>query len=86
MARWLLWARDLSASDTLPLTQEFLAQMLGVRRTSVSVVANALQSSGLIKYRRGTIEIVDLPGLRKAACECYGTVKRHYDRLLNNSH
>lgn len=85
LARWLLRARDLSASDTLLLTQEFLAQMLGVRRTSVSVVSNALQSSGLIKYRRGTIEIVDIHGLRKASCECYRTVKRHYDRLLNNS-
>ena len=85
LARWLPRARDLAASDTLPLTQEFLAQMLGVRRTSVSVVANALQSSGLMKYRRGTIEIVDIHGLRKASCECYGTVKRHYDRLLNNS-
>jgi Mn-dependent DtxR family transcriptional regulator len=59
--------------------------MLGVRRTSVSVVANALQSSGLIKYRRGTIEILDIQGLREASCECYRTVKRHYDRLLNNS-
>ena len=85
LARWLLRARDLSASNTLLLTQEFLAQMLGVRRTSVSVVANALQSSGLIKYHRGTIEIVDIQGLRKASCECYRTVKRHYDRLLNNS-
>jgi CRP-like cAMP-binding protein len=84
LARWLLRSRDLSGSDTLLLTQDFLAQMLGVQRSSVSPAANTLQSAGLIHYSRGRIEIVDLPGLRRAACECYGTVKAHYDRLLNN--
>jgi CRP-like cAMP-binding protein len=82
LSRWLLWTRDLSGSDTLGLTQEFLAQMLGVRRTSVSLVANTLQNAGLIRYRRGRIEITDLDGLRAASCECYGRVKLHYDRLL----
>jgi Mn-dependent DtxR family transcriptional regulator len=66
----------------LGLTQEFLAQMLGVRRTSVSLVANTLQHAGLIRYRRGRIEITDLEGLKAASCECYGRVKKQYDRLL----
>jgi CRP-like cAMP-binding protein len=84
MARWLLWTHELSGSDTLGLTQEFLAQMLGVRRTSVSLVANTLQNAGLIRYRRGRIEITDLEGLQAASCECYGKVKMHYDRLLGD--
>jgi CRP-like cAMP-binding protein len=83
LARWLLRSRDLSGSDTLDLTQEFLAQMLGVQRTSVSIVAHTLQKAGLITYSRGRIKITDLKGLRETACECYGTVKSHYDRLLN---
>jgi CRP-like cAMP-binding protein len=83
LSRWLLWRRELSGSDTLGLTQEFLAQMLGVRRTSVSLVANTLQTAGLIRYRRGRIEITDLEGLRAASCECYDRVKTHYRRLLD---
>jgi CRP-like cAMP-binding protein len=84
LARWLLRSRDLSGSDTLGLTQEFLANMLGVQRSSVSPVAHALQQAGLIEYSRGRIEITNLAGLRDASCECYGTVKAHYDRLLNH--
>ena len=84
LARWLLRVRDLTGSDTLDLTQEFLAQMLGVRRTSVSVVANALQNAGLIRYRRGHIQILNLEELRETSCECYETVKSHSDRLLGN--
>jgi CRP-like cAMP-binding protein len=84
LARWLLRARDLSGSDRLELTQEFLAQMLGVRRTSVSPVANALQEAGLVRYSRGRIDILDLQGLQGASCECYSMVKEHYDRLLNH--
>jgi CRP-like cAMP-binding protein len=80
LSRWLLRARDLSG-DTLPLTQEFLAQMLGVQRSSVSVVANTLQRAGLIRYSRGHINITDLPGLIESSCECYSTVKMHYDNL-----
>jgi CRP-like cAMP-binding protein len=83
LSRWLLRSRDLSGSDTLLLTQEFLAQMLGVQRSSVSLVANTLQEAGLIHYSRGRIEIINLEGLRDASCECYGTVKALYDRLLN---
>jgi CRP-like cAMP-binding protein len=84
LSRWLLRARDLWGSDALPLTQEFLAQMLGVQRSSVSVVANTLQQSGLIRYHRGQIDIVDLQGLMESSCECYATVKAHYDRLLGS--
>ena len=82
MCRWLLRMRDLGGSDDLTLTQDFIAQMLGVRRPSVSIVANTLQKAGFIKYRRGNIRILDVPGLKNGSCECYETVKSHYDRLL----
>jgi CRP-like cAMP-binding protein len=82
LSRWLLRSRELAGSDALGLTQEFVAQMLGVRRTSVSLVANTLQNAGLIRYSRGRIQITDLDGLRSASCECYGRVKAQYDRLL----
>jgi CRP-like cAMP-binding protein len=84
LSRWLLRSRDLSGSDTLLLTQEFLAQMLGVQRSSVSPAALALQQAGLIRYSRGRIDILNVEGLHGASCECYGTVKAQYDRLLNN--
>jgi hypothetical protein len=84
LSRWLLRSRDLSGGDTLLLTQEFLAQMLGVQRSSVSPAALALQQAGLIRYSRGRIEILDVEGLQKASCECYGTVKAQYDRLLKS--
>jgi CRP-like cAMP-binding protein len=82
MARWLLRARDLSGGDALPFTQEFLAEMLGVRRTSVSVTAHTLQQAGLIRYKRGNIQITDLEGLQETACECYETIRKHYSVLL----
>jgi DNA-binding MarR family transcriptional regulator len=85
LARWLLRCRDLQGSDDLLLTQEFIAEMLGVRRTSVSVVANTLQQAGLIRYRRGHIRILDLEGLQDTACECYQTVKSQAERLLKES-
>ena len=85
LARWLLRSHDLLGGDTLPLTQEFLGQMLGVRRTSISLVANTLQKAGLIKYVRGRIQITDLKGLKNAACKCYGAVKAQTDRLLNGT-
>jgi CRP-like cAMP-binding protein len=84
LSRWLLCMRDLSESDTLPITQEFLAQMIGVQRNSVSIVANTLQQAGVIRYNRGLIEITDLEGLKKTSCECYEAVKAHYDRLLKH--
>jgi CRP-like cAMP-binding protein len=82
LSRWLLRARDLSGSDMLPFTQEFLAEMLGVRRTSVSPAAHDLQRMGLIKYARGKIQIADLNGLQATACECYDTVRGHYEHLI----
>jgi CRP-like cAMP-binding protein len=85
LSRWLLRCRDLLASDEIALTREFVAEMLGVRRTSVSVVANTLQQAGLIKYKRGHIRLLDLDGLQESACECYGTVKALSDRLIGPS-
>ena len=82
LCRWMLRARDLSGTDTLMFTQEFLAEMLGVRRTSVSLVAHTLQEAGMIKYSRGRIEILNIEGMRETACECYETVKSHYAALL----
>lgn len=84
MCRWLLFMRDLAGNDDLMLTQEFLAQMLSVRRPSVSIVASPLQKAGLIKYSRGRMRLLDVKGLEKRACECYGTVKAHYQRLLSD--
>ena len=84
LCRWLLRARDLSQSDTLPFTQEFIAEMLGVRRTSVTMVARTLQEAGLIKYRRGHIQIVDVEALQQSACECHSTVRGYYTTLLGS--
>jgi CRP-like cAMP-binding protein len=81
MCRWLLRMRDLADSDNLILTQEFLAQMLGVQRPRVSGVASALQKAGLIKYERGRIRILNIRGLQAGSCECYAAVKAHYARL-----
>ena len=83
MARWLLYVRNLVDGGTLQLTQEFLSQILGVQRSSVSLVATRLQQEGLIQYRRGHLEIVNLDRLSAVACECYGVVKAHRDRLLS---
>jgi CRP-like cAMP-binding protein len=82
LCRWLLRARDLSRSDSLHFTQEFLAEMLGVRRTSVTAVALTLQQAGLIKYSRGNIQILNVEGLQDASCECHEAVKSHYSRLI----
>jgi CRP-like cAMP-binding protein len=82
LARCLLQTRDLSGSDKLVLTQESMAQMIGARRNSVSLVANTLQQANFIHYSRGHIEIINLEGLSKTSCECYATVKAQYNRLL----
>ncbi|MBZ9936946.1 Crp/Fnr family transcriptional regulator [Mesorhizobium sp. BR1-1-16] len=83
-ARWLLQTHDRVEGDTFPLTQEFLAQMLGVHRPSVSVAAAALQTGGLIQYGRGSITITDRKGLEAASCNCYELIKGEYDRLLQS--
>ena len=80
--RWLLTMHDRVGRDEFPLTQEFLATMLGVRRPTVTLVATALQQQGLISYRRGHVTIVDRERLEAASCECYATVKASFARLL----
>jgi CRP-like cAMP-binding protein len=85
LCRWLLRARDLSGSDHLPFTQEFLAEMLGVRRTSVTTVAHTLQEAGMLNYTRGRIQLLDIEGLRDSACECYETTKEQYGQLLGHA-
>jgi len=82
LARWLLRAHDLSDSANLPVTQEKLAQMIGVRRNAISLVAHALQRAGIIRYSRGQIEIIDLPALKATSCDCYSAVKASHSRLL----
>jgi CRP-like cAMP-binding protein len=81
LSRWLLQARDRLDGNTIKLTHEFLSQMLGVRRTTVTVIASMLQEAGLIRYHRGQIEIVDRPGLEARACECYEAIRRQIDHL-----
>jgi len=85
LSRWLLRARDLCDSETLPLTQELLAQLIGVQRNAVSIVAHALQRAGIIRYSRGHIDIKNPQGLRETSCECYDVVKTQHQRLLNGS-
>lgn len=81
-ARWLLEVRDRIDSDTFPLTQEFIAEMLGVRRAGVTETALALKEKNVIEYSRGHIEIADVQGLMDLSCECYVVLKDEYDRLL----
>jgi len=81
-ARWLLMTHDRAADDEFPLTQEFIAQMLGVRRAGVSAAASILQRAGFIKYSRGRITVLDREGLESAACECYGVIRDDFDALL----
>ena len=72
---------DQAGKEDFPITQEFLAQMLGVSRPSVALSAAALQKAGLISYRRGKMTILDRAGLEEAACECYAVVRRHFRRM-----
>ena len=80
--RWILSMHDRADGDTLPLTHEFLAEMLGVQRSTVSVVARTLQTAGLIRQSRGGITITDRAGLEEATCECYRKIRSVYQRLL----
>ena len=82
LCRWLLMCQDRVVGRSLPLTQEFLGHMLGVQRTTVTAVASALQSAGLIRYSRGLIEILDRPGLENGACECYAAVRQRIAAIL----
>jgi CRP-like cAMP-binding protein len=85
LSRRLLMARELAHSNELPLTQEILAQMLGVQRNSISLIANTLQSRGLIRYSRGHLEITDVEGLIELSCECYHGTDRPIARDTANS-
>ncbi|HEV7372649.1 Crp/Fnr family transcriptional regulator [Arenibaculum sp.] len=82
LARWLLMAHDRAEDDALPLTQDFLSMMLGVRRAGVTVAANVLQQAGAISYRRGRIAVLDRSGLEEVSCECYAMVTRQIRALL----
>ena len=84
LCRWLLLSLDRLNSNKLTMTQELIANMLGVRREGVTEAAGKLHAAGLIDYSRGHITVVDRPGLEKDACECYAVVKREFDRLLPN--
>ncbi|EAZ91153.1 Crp/Fnr family transcriptional regulator [Crocosphaera chwakensis] len=82
LARWLLSVYDCVLSDELPLTQEFIANMLGTRRSGVTTAANILQEAGIIRYSRGKITILDQEELENAACECYRLIQDEFIRLL----
>ena len=85
LCRWLLLCRDRATSDELLMTQEFIANMLGGRRESVTVAAGHLQDAGLIHYARGHIRIIDRKGLEATVCECYRIVRTEFDRLLGEA-
>ncbi|MCE3273978.1 MAG: Crp/Fnr family transcriptional regulator [Ramlibacter sp.] len=82
LCRWLLLSLDRLPGNELRMTQELIANMLGVRREGVTDAALKLQSAGLIRYARGHITVLDRPGLEQRTCECYAVVKKEYDRLL----
>ncbi|OWY67511.1 Crp/Fnr family transcriptional regulator [cyanobacterium TDX16] len=86
LARWLLSVEDRVDAEQLLLTQEFIAQMLGIRRSGVTVAATALQQAGMIRYSRGKIAIVDRQLLQSTACECYKVVKNEFHRLIRSTH
>ncbi len=82
LARWLLMAHDRAEDDLLPLTQDFMAMMLGVHRPSITVTAGILQRAGLIRYANGQVRVLDRAALEAASCECYRTVRRRFTVLL----
>jgi CRP-like cAMP-binding protein len=84
--RWILRLHDRADGDTLPITHEFLAEMLAVQRSTVSIVIRTLQTAGLIRQGRGSITVTDRAGLEEASCECYGRIRRIYERLLPGSY
>jgi hypothetical protein len=82
--RWLLMFRERAAGEVLPLTHEYLSEMLSVQRPTVTLIARTLQAAGLIRYRRGLVEVRDRGGLLETSCECYGAIRANYERLLPN--
>ena len=84
LCRWLLLSLDRLPTESLTMTQDLIANMLGVRREGVTESASRLQREGLIRYRRGHIEVLDRPGLERRVCECYAVVKAEFDRLLSD--
>ncbi|HEX8234768.1 MAG TPA: Crp/Fnr family transcriptional regulator [Abditibacteriaceae bacterium] len=84
LAKWLLMSRDRVQSNELELTQEFLAQMLGSRRSGITIAAGDLRDAGLIDYTRGCITILDEPGLQERACECYSAIQGRFEQLLQD--
>jgi CRP-like cAMP-binding protein len=84
--RWILSLHDRLDQDTVPLTHEFLADMLGVQRSTVSSITRSLQEAGLIRQGRGVITVTDRAGLEQTSCECYGTVRRSFERLLPHTY
>ncbi|NJM52744.1 MAG: Crp/Fnr family transcriptional regulator [Blastocatellia bacterium] len=83
LCRWLLIMRENAKSDTMQLTQEFLSHMLGVQRTSIGFVAGTLQTAGIIRYKRGRLEILDVERLEECVCECYHIVEEEYSKYLH---
>jgi len=83
--RWILSTQDRVGQADLPLTHEFLAEMLGVQRSTVSLVVRELQTAGLIRQGRGVISVSDRAGLEETACECYGAIRRNFERLLSQT-
>ena len=83
LCRWLSVMTERSGDRRLSVTQEFLAYMLGVQRTSIGPIANGLQQAGIIRYSRGRVEIIDIARLKRSACECYKITKREYEELYD---
>lgn len=83
LSRWLLMSHDRVGTDKFIITQEFLAQMLGSRRATVTLSAGVLQKAGLIRYHRGHVEIIDRPGLESVSCECYRVIKSELDKVTS---
>lgn len=81
LARWILMTQDRTGSRSLPLTQDYMAVMTGVQRTTISMVANQLRAAGLIRYSRGNLEVLDRAGLEAYACECYRAIREEFDGL-----
>ena len=86
LARWFLMAQDRTQTEVLNLTQEFTAMMLGSRRTTVTLIAGAMQRSGLIEYQRGRLKILDREKLENAACDCYAVTKKLHDGLYKRAY